>query len=181
MLRYGKHPDIWKMAKTIVLGKPGKKSYSVAGSFRPIALLPIFSRIFESAMTHRLVYIAESKNFFPSVQYGFRKFHSTTDGLLHLRDFIESNVKKKWIVSLISLDLTGAYDNVNHRKLMEKIRALDIPSYIISWIDDFIRNRSTYFSYKNLSSPTYYLQKGVPQGSPIEHIIHKKLCVCFCR
>lgn len=170
-IKFGHHPEIWKFTETIILPKPGKPDYGVAKAYRPIALSTFFTRVFESLMTKRLTHFMEINNLFSEDQHGFRKHHNTTDGLLKLIEYIKSEWKKGNVVSILTLDLSGAYDNVDHEILIKKMQQLGIPNYIIQWTKSFISNRTTYFSVDGKHSPTYQLSKGLPQGSPISPIL----------
>ena len=171
-LYYSFHPRQWEFTETSILAKVGKSNYSTAGSFRPIALATFFTRILEKLMTDRLTYHLEKEPLYlHDNPFGFRKNRSSTDGLIKLRQFIESEWKKKKVVSVLALDLTGAYDNVDHNLLLDKMEQMNVPGYIINWTKQFLRNRTTYLRTDHHKSLIYALIRGVPQGSPISPIL----------
>ena len=171
ILRHSHHPVSWKHAVTKIIPKTGRSDYLIAKSYRPIALLSILTRIFESIMSRRLSHIAEDRNLLPQDQHGFRKNHRTTDGLTKMVDYIHSGWKVKKVTSALTLDLAGAYDNVCHTLLTLKLREMNFPCYVISWLNHFLTNRSTCIRNEEHFSDTWYLKKGLPQGSPISSIL----------
>ena len=80
----------------------------------------------------------ESNNLLPDFQHGFRKFHNTTDGVSKMIDFIKTEWKKKHVVSILTLDMSGAYDNVHIDLLLHKMSKLTVPEYLLKWIRSFL-------------------------------------------
>ena len=100
-------------------------------------------------MTDRLVFICEEMKLFPNVQYGFRPNFSTVDGLRKLVSYIQTGWNNKNSVSLIALDLCGAYNNVQHDLLISKMKQFNIPVYITQWLTSFLSNRCVYFAHSS--------------------------------
>ena len=77
----GHFPARFKEARTVVLRKPGKPSYSDLGAWRPIALLNTISKLIESLMAKRLSQAAEEHKLLPDTQMGARQGRSTETAL----------------------------------------------------------------------------------------------------
>ena len=78
ILRIQYFPKPWKLAQIKMLHKPGKDPHQTA-SYRPISLLPVFSKILEEIIYGRIKTIIETKNLIPDHQFGFRNKHSTIE------------------------------------------------------------------------------------------------------
>ena len=171
ILFLGHHPERWKHATTIILAKHGKPDYHLPKAYRPIALLNLFTRIFEGVMAKRLSYLAEACCLLPDQQHGFRKNHQTADGLVELKCSIKSNWSKGKVVSGCSMDMRGAYDNVDHALLIAKLKSLKLPVYITKWLTHFLSNRSTHLVNASEKGMLLFLLRGLPQGSPASPIL----------
>ena len=98
--------------------KPGK-DLSMPKSFRPISLLCHPYKLFERLLLGRLAPAVEP-HIIPQ-QAGFREGKSTSGQLLNLTKHIEDGYEKNQITSAVFVDLSAAYDTVNHRVLLTKI------------------------------------------------------------
>ena len=116
-------PKIWFMSRVIALLKPGKDP-SLTKSYRPISLLSHTFKPMERLLLNRLSPFVEEHLI--EHQAGFRPGNSTTAQILNLTQHIEDRFQKK-ITEAIFVDLTTAYDTVNHRRLLTK--ALDMTKY----------------------------------------------------
>ncbi|EDN08368.1 predicted protein [Histoplasma mississippiense (nom. inval.)] len=122
------YPDTFKEAKTVALRKPGKADYQTAGAWRPIALLDTIGKIVEAATAKRLRKIAEDHNLLPSQQMGARRGRSTETAIAQLL----AQIRTVWqhpgqVASVLSLDMTGAYDKVLRERMVHILRRLGIP------------------------------------------------------
>ena len=111
-------PKIWQKSRAIAHPKPGK-DLSLFKSFRLISLLYHLYKLFERLLLGRLTPVAEPK-IIPQ-QAGFCEGKSTTGQLLNLMQHIEDGFKKRLVMGAVFVDLSAAYDTVNHRILMTKI------------------------------------------------------------
>jgi len=118
ILRSGKLPSSLKESTTVVLRKDKKKDYSLPGSYRPIALENTIAKIIEKIIANRIIREAESRGLLPWNQMGARKKRSTLSALELLTGSIQTAwAAKKKVVSVLGLDLAGAYDNVSYKRL----------------------------------------------------------------
>ena len=108
----GSLPADWKHAIVTPVHKAGSKSDP--SNFRPISVLPIFSKILERAV-HRMVYsYLQEHRLLSPLQSGFRPLHSTSTCLAHVTNTLLENIDKGLLTGLIFLDLSKAFDTIDH-------------------------------------------------------------------
>lgn len=169
------HPQLFKHAKTVVLHKPGKKNYSLAGFWRPIALLNTLGKMVEAVTAKRMQKIAEEYGLLPLKQMGARQDRSTESAL----DLLVSQIRTVWagegsnkgVTTILLLDMSGAFDNVVTERLIAVLKTKGLPETLIGWTASFMTNRSTSLWFENQSSQSFNIPTGIPQGSPISPIL----------
>ena len=105
-----------------------------------------------------------NKLFFPG-QYGFRKHHSTEYAALELIDRIMLEMKKGNNPLTVFLDLSKAFDTLNHEILLHKLKYYGIKNVCLNWFQSYLTNRFHYVEINRVKSETALLTSGVPQGS----------------
>jgi len=115
----GVFPNELKSAVVIPLYKKGDRDKKE--NYRPISLLSSISKIFEKAMKKRIVAFLIVNNFFNPKQFGFRSGLSTEDALLHFYSSIIKGLDDKKFSSALFIDITKAFDMVNHKILLQKL------------------------------------------------------------
>ena len=162
-LRTGFVPDQLKLAKVCPIFKSGEISkYS---NYRPISLLPSFSKIYEKVVYSRLSSYIEKKHIITPHQYGFRSGHSTYMALLDMYNRISKATDDGEISIGIFLDLKKAFDCLSHTILLDKLYHYGIRGIAHKWMTNYLTNRSQFVSYNGLSSSSLPITCGVPQGS----------------
>jgi hypothetical protein len=164
-IRSARIPAIWKLSTIVPLGKPGKDA-TLAPSYRPISLLCPAVKILEALI---LPYITE--HLAPvSHQHGFRPKHSTTSALLQVSTAIATGFNQKrppHRTIAVALDLTKAFDMVDHFTLLSRIEQSSIPINVLRWLSCYLRGRQAKTSFRDALSPARIIRCGVPQGSVI--------------
>ena len=134
-------------------------------NYRPISVLPIFSKIFEKVVYNRLITYFNKYDILFKNQYGFRKGHSTSLALHHLFDNITKAIDQKEYTIAVFIDLSNAFDMVNHEILINKLKHYGIRGLSLDWIKSYFGNRQQYVEYNGAYSSYNSIKCGVPQGS----------------
>ncbi|KAJ5820628.1 reverse transcriptase [Penicillium riverlandense] len=109
-VRLGYSPTHFRKSITVVLRKGGERDFQLAKSYRPVAPLNTLGKFLESAV--------EQEGLLPPTHLGGRKGISTDHAIHNMIDRIKMEWGKgKPVVSLLMLDVSGAYDNVSHERV----------------------------------------------------------------
>ena len=110
-LANGWYPIPWKTAKITIIQKPNKTNYELLENYRPISVIPTFSKIFERIMLSRLKWHAVEEKWFNEGQHGFREGYSTESAIHYLVHHIESHFSKKEFTACAFIDIKSAFDS----------------------------------------------------------------------
>ena len=111
LLKLSYFPATWKIAKIIMIKKPGKDNTDPK-NYRPISLLSSVSKIFEKIIYSRLINHWNATEAIPQCQFGFKPKHSTTQQLLRITEHISNGFEKKEHTGAAFLDIANAFDKV---------------------------------------------------------------------
>ena len=162
-IRSKKFPRIWKCSKVTALFKSGDRTS--ADNCRPISILPTLSKILERVVHSQLYKHLNSNNLLSSMQYGFRPKHSTGSALSTFADEVLLNKEKGKICGAVFLDLTKAFDTVDHGILLTKLSSMGVSFNDLEWFRSYLSNRRQQTSCGNELSESLPVTLGVPQGS----------------
>ena len=165
-----------KIAKVSPIFKKGDQS--IFSNCRPISVLPCFS-ILERIMYNRLyTYLAENSILF-NKQFGFRAGHPTEHALLELIDQISDSFNDKSYFLDIFINLSKAFDTVDHKILLKKLQHYGIKGKNFSWFESYLTGRKQYINFEindnNGKTDLLKIICGLPQGSilgPLLFIIY---------
>ena len=166
-------PDSLKCAIIKPIFKDGNQNEIT--NYRPISILPILSKIFERAAANQIVHFLEENHLLSKNQHAYRKFLSTTTCLFELITKIHTNLDKKILTAIASLDLSKAFDSINHDFIIEKLQNLGMDLSVTQWINSYLKNRKQATKFSNFISKEESVESGVPQGS----ILGPLLFLCF--
>ena len=133
-------------------------------NYRPIAVLPCFSKLLEKLMYKRLINFIEKHEILYNSQYGFRKNRSTEMAITSLTTKITEAIENKEFTAGIFLDLSKAFDTVNHSILIEKLQHYGIRGIALEWFKNYLTNRTQVVKYNNVVSRKEIIVCGVHQG-----------------
>ena len=159
----GIFPDKLKIAKIIPIYKKGEKN--VFNNYRPISLLPAISKIFESIMYKQIYSYLEEFKILYDKQFGFRKGRSTELATLELVDGLITEMDKGDIPICFFLDLSKAFDTLDHSILIEKLKYYGIKNKSLDLLTHYLTNRQQYVDFNDTMSNFLTITTGVPQGS----------------
>uniref|UniRef100_A0A803J8N9 Reverse transcriptase domain-containing protein n=1 Tax=Xenopus tropicalis TaxID=8364 RepID=A0A803J8N9_XENTR len=135
------------------------------GGYRPVSLLPLASKLLEHLVFSRVTNFLCTHNLLDPMQSGFRPEHSTEMALCRVANDLQTAKAKGRYSVLILLDLSSAFDTVDHSVLMQILYSLGIRDQAASWFSSYLSNRSFSVTLANKSSTPVLLSVGVPQGS----------------
>lgn len=173
-LRIGYCPLHLRQSTTAVIRKPDKDDYTAPKAYRPIALLNTVGKLMDAIIAKRISYATEAYQLLPSTHIGGRKGRST-DHAVHI---ITEKIYEAWnspeetVASLLLLDVSGAFDNVSHARLLHNLRRRRIDERTVRWIGSFLAERSTNINFDGYKSESYPTATGIPQGSPLSPILY---------
>ena len=164
-IEIGIFPDAGKIAKVIPIFKGKGLDQCEFSNYRPISLLPIISKILERIMCAQLTeYLNTNKILFES-QYGFRKGHNTDFATMDFIADIATSVDKGEFAFGIFIDLSKAFDTINHRILLQKLKWYGIKDEPLAWFESYLNGRQQYVEFDGVKSEMLPNLTGVPQGS----------------
>jgi len=109
----GEYPNFLKIAQITLI--PKITSPKSPNDYRPISILPTLSKVFENVIYSRLYSFATSNCILSPQQYGFRTNHSTELAIAAIWDDMICNKDSKLITCTLFLDLSKAFDFVDHK------------------------------------------------------------------
>ena len=160
-------PKSWKIALVVPIHKKG--SLSDPGNYRPIALLPIVSKIIE-----RLVHDKMSVFLTPwlsNKQSGFRKGDGTVPQLARITQEWSQLIDQSAYVGALFFDLKKAFDRVWHTGLIAKIEAAGIRGSALKWLKSFLSDRQQLTTVNGCTSSPAPVGAGVPQGAILSPLL----------
>ena len=165
-LEIGFFPHRWKEAKVIALRKPGKSSYSIPRSYRPISLLNHMGKLLETIVNNRLKYWLESNLKLSPFQWGFRKGKHVRGACWRVVEAITSAIRTRDQIQAVALDIQAAYDSVWQNGLLAKMQRIGVPQYLVHWTRAFLSQRRSWIHVGH-AAVECIPECGLPQGSPL--------------
>ncbi|PNF39982.1 hypothetical protein B7P43_G15963 [Cryptotermes secundus] len=169
----GIFPDQMKIAKVRPIHKRGR--IQELSNYRPISLLPVFSKIFETLIYNRVVNFLNKHNLISDAQNGFRQNKSTHTALQSFIEDVQKALDNKFFALGIFLDLSKAFDVINHKLLLAKLELYGFRGISLSLMRSYLTGRSQFVeidhvdakspNQKSFSSSCKEIKYGVPQGS----------------
>ena len=163
LMQEGIFPDNVKQGKISPIFKKGNSE--LLENYRPISTLPIFGKIFEKVIYTRLYSFFTSQNLLYDKQFGFRKSHSTSHAINHSVTHITNELNKNKHVLGIFIDLSKAFDTIDHDSLIIKLERYGIRGNANNLIKSYLSNRTQFTECLNEKSDPLEVIFGVPQGS----------------
>ena len=162
-LKTGKFPYKLKIARVTPIFKSGDDSNVT--NYRPISVLPCFSKLLERIMYNRLYKHLTENDMLYSKQFGFQKRHSTDHAVIELINDITNAFDNNCFSLGVFIDLSKAFDTVNHDILMTKLEHYGIKNKNLLWFRDYLTNRKQCIYYGTNTTLQKRISCGVPQGS----------------
>jgi hypothetical protein len=166
-------PKDFRRTVTVVLRKEEMLDYSIPGRYRPIALENTLGKVIEKLVADRLSTTMEDYALVPETQMGAQRNRSTLSALSQLVDVVHTAWARdpKFIVSMLSLDLSGAFDKVSHDHLLWILRRKRLPEWMAKFVQGFLVGRKTQLTFSGFTSDVIETQTGMPQGSLLSPVL----------
>ena len=164
-IQNGYFPKELKVGCITPVFKKGDKSN--ISSYRPVCSLSSFSKIFERIIYNRMVKFIDKYDIFSKHQFGFRKNMSTETALINFIDFVHKGLTAKHNVGAVFMDLSRAFDVMNHDILESKLKFYGFRGNFLNLLMSFIRDRKYFVNINGMNSETRIVNIGVPQGSTL--------------
>ena len=159
----GIFPDALKISKVIPIFKGGDST--LLSNYRPISILPAFSKVWEKVIVQRLESYCLKMGIPSKNQYGFQKKLSTYMAIANVAEEISKSIDNKTFSIGVFIDLAKAFDTVNHAILISKLSNYGVRGLPLSLLKNYLSNRMQFVSIKDAQSSTLPIECGVPQGS----------------
>ena len=175
-LSTGKFPSNLKCAIVQPLLKKPSLDSEILKNYRPVSNLSFVSKVIEKVIAARLIDHMTANSLMDPYQSAYRKGHSTETALVRVHNDIVSAVDKGFGVCLILLDLSAAFDTVDHNILLTFLKDhIGLRGQALDLLKSYLTGRTQCVSIKGVLSELRELAFGVPQGSvlgPVEFCIY---------
>ena len=166
-------PNLMKSATIKAIHK--KNSTEDIENYRPISILPTLSKVFELDASIQMMECLVRNKSLSKHQHAYQKGHSTVTCLFEVVNFIYSMIDKLRYIAIVSLDLSKAFDSIDHTLLLNKLAELKISEIALKWIKSYLTERKQRTKFMKVTSSEETVKSGVPQGS----ILGPLLFLCF--
>jgi hypothetical protein len=162
----GRFPSCFKRSFITPIVKKAGLDREDVKSYRPISNLSVLSKLLERLTARQLSDYIRDSNLLPSFQSGFRPLHSTETAVLKvLSDLLEA-VDHGDVGVLLLLDLSAAFDTVDHETLLRRLElTFGVSGTALSWLASYLSGREYFVRLVADSSQALQMTTGVPQGS----------------
>ena len=165
-------PQKWKLARVVPLLKSRDSDVTNPASFRPVAQLPLISKLGERTVQLQILkYLEESAQLHRN-HHAYRQKCSTATALLQLIDTIAVGADMNLISASMSIDLSAAFDCVDHSILQQKLQYYGFDDLTLNWINSYLSFRSYYVVVGSAESNVKTTFCGVPQGSVMGPLLY---------
>ena len=162
-LSSGQFPRSFSHALVKPLLKKPNADCEILKNYRPVSNLTFLSKILEKVVARRLFTYMSENGLHEKMQSAYRTAHSTESALIRVQNDILRQLDKKRGVILILLDLSAAFDTIDHDHLFELLQnRFGIKGTALDWIKSYLGNRSSSIQINSKTSPPTVTSYGVP-------------------
>lgn len=159
------------MKEAIVIPIHKKDSKLIPQNYRPVSLVITFSKILEKLMKKRLLSFLDKISYISLRQFGFQSGTNTEKALLHYVSTVYEGINKGKCVSGLFLDISKAFDTVNHKILLSKLYRAGIRGIVLDWFKSYLNERTQIVRVNGVCSDRINIKHGVPQGTVLGPVL----------
>ena len=168
-LRTSTFPTAWKKAEVIPIHKEG--DHEIASNNRPISLLAVASKVCEKIVLEQFSTYLINNNLLSHHQSGNKKHHSTETLNIFITDTILEAMDEKKLSALVLLDLSKAFDSINHQRLLHKLTNIGAAKETVDWFRSYLTDRVQSTRINSTLSDPLQVFHGVPQGGILSPLL----------
>jgi hypothetical protein len=171
-LNHGVFPDQFKLALVSPLLKKPSLPKEELKNYRPVSNLNYISKLLERVIAGQLNCYLKENNLVNPFQSAYKAGHSTESALLKIKSDIHLSLSKGNCVALTLLDLSAAFDTIDHALLLERLASdYGLSGTVLKWFTSYLTNRKQSVKIRNTLSSARNLLYGVPQGSVLGPVL----------
>ena len=171
-LEQGQRPNFFKQAHVTPILKKSSLDKEVFKSYRLVSNLNFISKVLERVVAVQLQTHLDDAGLMTASQSAYRKHYSTESALLNIHNAILLNMAKGSVTALTLLDLSAAFDTIDHTILLDRLNVYyEISELAIGWFKSYLLGRTHSVKVSITLSQPAALQYGVPQGSILGPIL----------
>ena len=171
-LEQGKCPNIFKQVHVSPILKKSSLDKEVFKNYRPVSNFNFISKILERVVVVQLQTHLDEAGLMTAFQSAYRKHHSTESALLNIHNDILLNMAKGSVTALALLDLSAAFDTIDHTILLDRLNVYyGISELALGWFKSYLSGRTHLVNVCSTLSHPAALQYGVQQGSVLRPIL----------
>jgi hypothetical protein len=141
-------------------------------NYRPVSNLPFLGKALEAAVILQLDEHLAKNKLEDEKQSAYKKYHSTETLLLKVHNDIMTSLDNDEIVMLVMLDLSAAFDTIDHKILIDRLnKKYGIRDTALKWFDSYLSDRTQSVLINDKESTKKKLKYGVPQGSKLGPVL----------
>ena len=163
-------PDKWKVSKIIPLHK--RDDPKLPKNYRPVALLSVLSKVLERVVYKQVVAYLDKHELIHPSHHGARAGHSTGTAVIEMYDDWLTGIDNGEMAAAMMIDLSAAFDLVNHELLLKKLKLLGFDEKSIAWFANYLKGRSQRVTIDGQMSEAHAVNIGAPQGSILAVLLY---------
>ena len=165
-----KFPTAWKKSKVVPLHK--KDDPLNPKNYRPVAIVPIMSKILEIVIFNQVIEYLNTNNLLHPNHHAYRAQHNTTTALIQMYDGWLQAVESGQLAGVCMLDMSAAFDVLDHELLLQKLSLYGFDESILGWTESYLHGRSQCVVINGSLSKMLPVSTGVPQGSILGPLLY---------
>ena len=141
-------------------------------NYRPVAIIPIFSKILERIVFNQVVQYLATNNLIHPNHHAYRENHNTTTALIQLYDTWLKALENGQLAGVGFLDMSAAFDIVDHTILLNKLKLYGFDGNFLQWTSSYLSDRTQSVCIDGCLSSLRPVPHGVPQGSILGPLLY---------